>query len=366
MFATLSLNPDETNFRLDLAEGRIRGHEEVLKFGLNPDLDSGVIEDIWDAGGDFVYQTSAQSLEVLSSDVNDTSAGTGMRVIRVFGLDANWNRVQEDVIMNGTSIVALTENTYLRVYRLKGLTAGSGFVNAGNITLRLASAGVTQGMILAGFGQSQMAIYSIPAGFTGYLTDIDASLATKNTAVVITDLMVRTDPDNDGCWLLKHRIAVSKNSPIPKALEGYIPLSEKTDIRIRGDSDSVNIEFTAGFEIILVSNAQPTKKTQLVSLKDDALPASEVILVSAQANKRPFVQSLVLDKDGLATSIEVSVGDTVILQSVSAAGVLVTLNGMHIGNTGEDIRVKAEGIGTGKYHITCGFVDEELKGGELE
>ena len=76
----------------------------------------------------------AHKLDVTSSSANDdgSPAGTGAQIIRILGLDADYNRIYEDVVLNGTTIV-ITANKFLRVFSAFVKTAGTGLVNAGDI-----------------------------------------------------------------------------------------------------------------------------------------------------------------------------------------------------------------------------------------
>lgn len=154
------------NFLLDVGLGRLPGHVRVTASGVNPDVDTGTVpEDIWFAGGTYPFPTSATTLEVLSDSANDTAAGTGMRTMQVIGLDADYVEQTETVTMNGTNVVALA-NSYLRLNRAQVTSAGSGRVNAGNVTIRETGGGQTRGAMRAGYGIMRQAIYTVPLGQT--------------------------------------------------------------------------------------------------------------------------------------------------------------------------------------------------------
>ena len=80
---------------------------QQLKFGKNPDVGN-TEETIWDAGGLYSWQSAAESLEILSSEVADAAAGTGARTVTVKGLDSNYELLSETVTLNdGFYAVAL-------------------------------------------------------------------------------------------------------------------------------------------------------------------------------------------------------------------------------------------------------------------
>ena len=91
-----------------------------------------VEETIWTEGGIYVYPTSAEAVYISSTDANDTSAGTGARTVKVFGLDANWELQEETVILNGQTQVRVGASlTWIRIFRAFVVTVGSGGTAAG-------------------------------------------------------------------------------------------------------------------------------------------------------------------------------------------------------------------------------------------
>ena len=118
----------------------------VNKFGFNNDVDTAAPEDIWSVGGLYPYATfaTAQTLELLSSSVADIiTTGTGAWSINIMGLDADLVRQSFDIDLDGTGVVVIP-GTWLAVNRaFINEPSGTGGVNAGNITIRVASAGAT-------------------------------------------------------------------------------------------------------------------------------------------------------------------------------------------------------------------------------
>lgn len=104
---------------------KCRGTVDTGQVNLNPlkvALDWGSVFDI------------AYELDVSSSSAADDGdpAGTGAQIVRVLGLDKNYNRIFEDVVMNGTSIVT-TALKFLRVFAAFVKSKGTGRKNAGDI-----------------------------------------------------------------------------------------------------------------------------------------------------------------------------------------------------------------------------------------
>lgn len=101
----------EIDFYLAVAKGDFTGYSKVSKFGRNASVKSSGYETIWDGSNLYPWPTAAETLEVASSDNDDTSAGTGARTVEIQGLDSNWDPLTETVTMNGGTDVT-TNNSF--------------------------------------------------------------------------------------------------------------------------------------------------------------------------------------------------------------------------------------------------------------
>lgn len=243
-------------FELQVARGLIAGHKPLFKFGVNPD-NNGTLETVWSHSSLYVYPTTATVMKVSSTSADDTAAGTGARTMLVAGLDANYNEISETVTLNGQSAV-LTTNSFLRVFRAYVVTAGSGGTAAG--TLYVGDGTVTSGvpatvyaMIDVGDNQTNMAMWTVPAGYTLYIHRGTFSAASNNAAqYVLGKFMVRPF---GGVFRNAADITVNSN------VFGYdfeIPLAvpEKSDIEARAIAlAGTNFYVTASFEGIYIAGA---------------------------------------------------------------------------------------------------------------
>lgn len=234
---------------LAIAEGNVTGHSVMLKFGRNPDIDGAIEETIWEGGGIYPFQSTAQSLEVLSSDADDNSTGTGARTITLIGLDSNYAELTQVITLNGNNAVAIT-GTWLRVHRCSVTTAGTSGVNEGTITIRIAGGGTTLLIIGPSNGQTLMAVYTIPAGKTGYMLSYYASANSTPTAPSI-DVKLFTRPGG-GVINLKHQQALSAGASINHKFQVPFKIAEKTDIYLNATSNVNNTDVCAGFDLILM------------------------------------------------------------------------------------------------------------------
>jgi hypothetical protein len=123
-----------TEYRAEVAMGKRQGRTTWNKFGFNRDVDTASPEIVASFGGAFSIMTTADTLDVVSSSANDTSAGTGARSVLITGIDENFLYQTEIVTMNGVTPVTTTNN-WLGVNRAVILSSGSLTYNDGNITI---------------------------------------------------------------------------------------------------------------------------------------------------------------------------------------------------------------------------------------
>ena len=236
-------NSFNTENFLNIARGRINKTTHINKFGYNEAVGSSfeIISDL----GTNVLPTSAGVVTLVSASTSDTSAGTGARTVEVQGLDENYLPLTETLTMNGTTNV-VGSSSFLRVYRMRALTTGTGEINAGNITASIGGSNVAQ--ILADKGQTLMAVYTIPAGKSGYLTKIQGSLSKNQEAV----FKIRVKEFGKG-FNVKGQFGTFSQSinydyPVP------LKFKEKTDIQILGKAGATS-EMGAIFDIILIDGS---------------------------------------------------------------------------------------------------------------
>jgi len=250
-------------FLIEVAKGNVAGHSIVNKFGFNDSVGS-TLAPITDGA---VYQTptSAIALEILSSDANDTSAGSGARTVTIEGLDSNFDEQSETITMNGTSVVAAA-SSYTRIFRMYVATSGTYATSmagshAGAITLRTASAGATWATLalsVSSFpvGQTEIGIYTIPSGYTGYL--LSKHISIESTKVPNVLWFRREGADDVSAPFSPMRLferhhgtaaEVTYSPPGPA-----ITLPEKTDIGAMGYVATGTAAVAVEFQILLVAN----------------------------------------------------------------------------------------------------------------
>jgi len=128
---------------------------------------------------------SNSTLDIISSNANDTAAGIGVRSVKVTYLNTSNNMVESSVIaLNGTTLVTSVLTGVNFVYWMEAYEVGSGGVAAGNIRLRINGGTVEVEQITAGGNKSRTGAFKIPTGYTGYINSF------HGTAVGTTQYML--------------------------------------------------------------------------------------------------------------------------------------------------------------------------------
>lgn len=225
----------------------------LSKFGRNPDIDTGD-EDVTNIGGIYPgFPTgAAETIQVFSSSVNDTSAGTGMRTCTLFGLDGSYNFQTETFTLNGTTPVT-SSTTWSRMFRLRIGTAGSVGTNAGTITVRHSS--TTANVFCAvpvGFGSTQLPLFTVPAGYTAYLLGYDVAINDTNSNNATVGIWAREFGKG---YAILYPSNVSTAVPGRPRLDCPAPFPEKTDLSIRVISvQNPNADIVGRLNLVLFKN----------------------------------------------------------------------------------------------------------------
>lgn len=233
------------------------GYSMDTKFGRNADVDAA--EDIWASGGDYTgFPTgSAETIDVVSTSTSDAAAGTGVRTVRLYGLDANFDAQTEDVTLNGTTAVT-TVATWKRMNRIKALTVGSAGLAVGVITAaHTTTTANVFGTIQIGQAQTKIACYTVPAGYTMYLKRF-AAYGARSTGTGLADISFQVrdySASDDTPFRVVRDYTIGNGVAVNTTYIGGLVIDEKSDVKVRADSVSAaNLDIAAEFEYVLVKN----------------------------------------------------------------------------------------------------------------
>lgn len=237
------------NWGLDVALGNIPGYSNIHKFGAVPSMSQNQTGSVWDKD-DTIYPWSAWdtagSVTIATTAVNgSTSTLDDGLMITLVGLNDSYEAVTETLTISGSS--ATGTQIFKRLYRAY-VTDGA----SSNQTQIRVSRGATEVLrINIGKSQTLMAIYTVPAGYTGYLLQGTASV--QYGADATGDMFVRYFGQDT--FRVGHSFEVSGAGGqyiYPFSVPVAIP--EKSDIDVRVAVRSNNARVTAAFDLLLIQN----------------------------------------------------------------------------------------------------------------
>lgn len=223
-----------------LGQGLIAGHTTWHSIGYNPNIGA-TQEDINEMGITYTVPADAGiQMTVRSSNVSDTSAGTGVRTVEINYLNASGVEQTEIVTTNGGAVNTVATNIR-RVNYFHTVTAGTGAVAAGNITLTNTGNTVTYAQISAGGNFSRHGFFTIPSGKTGYITSAYVGAGASASGRFVRALL-RTTSDHAGNLTPNifqyKRMALVQDGGIQMKFDIPIKVPALTDIKFSAANDA--------------------------------------------------------------------------------------------------------------------------------
>jgi hypothetical protein len=249
------------DYYTEVVKGNIAGHSMIHKFGAA--LLTTTLAPITNSGF-YRVPTTATALEFVSDSTDDDIVGTGAQKITITGLDSNWEEVSQTIETDGTTPVAIP-TSLTRVYRWYVSQSGSYATqtvgsHAGVLTIRESGGGDTWSEIpITPFpiGQSQIAVYTVPAGKTAYLLSKNIFVDTTKTADIYfyqrplaNDV---TTPYTGTMRLIEREVGVQGGYDLrTKAPKG--PFVGPCDLGFMGNVSVGTADASAEFELLVVDN----------------------------------------------------------------------------------------------------------------
>ena len=223
---------------IPIAGGQIAGYNYVHKFGANTGLSNQDYETIWDGSNLYPWATMDTAATTLTTNAETGNNGAE---ITIQGLNENWELTTEVLTLDGTA--QTTQNSWKRVFR--GFVSGSQAITA-DFTLSKGATVVLQ--IGVDSQQTLMSVYTVPAGKSAYLFNLDC------TTLKNEEITVRVKTRLFGKVFRTQHIfqvaGVHYNHTFTSPL--YYP--EKTDIELRAKGGNAGVSAFAHFDLILVDN----------------------------------------------------------------------------------------------------------------
>jgi hypothetical protein len=229
-------------FELQVARGQVFGHSVVNIYGFQGSVTTAYVP-IWENASAYTYPVSATQMH-LTSSVNTGADLTA--TILISGLDSGYNMISETLTLNGTTVVTTT-NSYLRINSMV-VTSGN---PTGIIYLKDTSNTTTYAQINATVGRTQMAIYTVPAGYSFFLTRVGAFTAVDGNS---------TDYAQYRSWSTSSAgvISLTQQAPFVNSYEvtRVVPrlYTEKTDLQYQAKTSANTYAVSVGVEGYLIQN----------------------------------------------------------------------------------------------------------------
>ena len=240
---------------LAISRGHSIGYRTLYKFGYNPDVDTQE-ETVWGNAGNYIWLDSAVTMFVSSTSANDSGTGIGARTILIQGLDEDYNEIEETITLNGQTQVA-TQLSYLRVYRSFVTLAGSNEGTSGVIYIGSSGAtgGVPNSTVYASISignQTQIAAYTVPAGYTLYVDEINFTAAVSQAQKLVH---CKFNSRDYGSNVFRTRfVQVIQSNQLIQSFKYPQGFAEKTDLECRVSTDTNNTAIGASFQGVLIKN----------------------------------------------------------------------------------------------------------------
>ena len=222
-------------FGLSVQRGDVNNFIAIQKFGYNSSVGTS-FETIWDGGGDYTFITSPSTATATSSNTVSDNNGT----VEIQGLDSNYDLATETITIGGSA----STTSFIRVFRARMINANTGDTNVGTITITVSSTTVAQ--IQPTYGQTLMAVYTVPRNYNAYLVQLDVG----SSKDLENEIKFRIkELDNGNSWNTRSFVTTrggftEKNFHVPEIIPA------KTDIEMRAKSSATS-SISGGFELIL-------------------------------------------------------------------------------------------------------------------
>ncbi len=189
---------------------------------------------------------------VLSGGDNENI--TGVRSVRITGVDSTYAEITEDIDLNGTGSKN-TVNSYLRINSMVALAVGSNGSAVGNITATAAVDSTVSAKIIAGKCEAQNAYYTVPLNKTAFILSVYGvfPVATVETIAAV-EMLIREFGKG---WVQRYLFSVNVSADLHNGHVFAAPLvaPAKSDIRLRANTDADNADLIGGMQMLVVADA---------------------------------------------------------------------------------------------------------------
>ena len=228
----------------DLILNQAKSH--IHKFGSIPSIaDKTSEETIWDIGGLYQFPSdNGVSLSISSGDSDDTQE------IVVIGLDENFNEKTEIANLNGFNDVPLN-GLWTRVFRAYN-NDSTNLIGSADVHLT-GNSSIQYARVLSENNQTLMALYTIPANYTGYLLKFHCSAQNTDSSSSVNFVIHIKTREYGKVFRTREIVSCSTNQSESETLPFPLKLEPKTDIMFnKVSANGTNGSINADFDIALL------------------------------------------------------------------------------------------------------------------
>lgn len=175
---------DGLPFIYQVAMGKIQWAYAINVIGANNSVPMTNQEMIWQAAGIEALHANAERVELVTTSDQDKPAGSGAHTVQIWGLDDNFNYIQETITLDGTTPV-LSALSYRRFIAGDVITSGATKAFVGTPSVTQTTSGELMGTSTLGSSELRKVYYPIPAGFYGLILGWQTSQQLPNSQVSI-------------------------------------------------------------------------------------------------------------------------------------------------------------------------------------
>ena len=239
-----------TDFDYRVALGQVADWQTWSVFGENLNVPIGT-EVLASFGGMWTPMLAAETMTVVSTDVNDIAGGTGAQAVLIEGMGAGYVHLNEVVPLNGTTPV-ITTGVFLGINRMTVYGSGTSQTNVGTVTAASTASVTTEAQIEIGQGVSHHTMYHTSAN--GTLLVRSLYINALNVSGAAPKLTIKAYVYNSA---LNTRVEVLRHSidTVTSTFDSYsqiipFPIPGASSVWLEVTSDKAGAQVTARISVV--------------------------------------------------------------------------------------------------------------------
>lgn len=198
--------------------------------------------------------TGVETLQLVSTNASDNSAGTGVRTVRVFYIGTDDSlRISSSITLNG--LLPVSAGFFAKeILLMESLSVGSNGAAIGNIKLQTSLLAELE-QISAGENRSLSARFRVPKGYTAYVIDFGITALNQSMDARLLANISAFDRQVISFYTTQEVAYVPANQIERSISQHYIRCPELATIKIAAKAGSTSqARCDANFKILVVAN----------------------------------------------------------------------------------------------------------------